>query len=101
MPNTELHARADAGADAGPCCKESDYKGPTVMSHEEYLNRLGTHIESHKNDPYFSDVPGSYKKQLAVITNINLDPVIPLLQRIYSPSGQGAPRDPGCMLRSM
>jgi hypothetical protein len=42
-----------------------------------------------------------YEKEFLIITSLNTDPVIPWLSEFYAGTGQGSPRDPLCMMRSL
>ena len=75
------------------------------MTHDEYLGHLGRHFACrfvcHEDSGEFSKALENYRRELIILANLNLDPVIPVLGKIYSPTVRRPPKDPVCMLRSL
>lgn len=71
------------------------------MTHSEYIEHIAKWFEFYKGDSDFFKVLETYPKEFFVITELNLDPVIPVLEKMYCPIKYSKPRDPVCMLRSL
>jgi hypothetical protein len=72
-----------------------------MMTHSEYTEYLGRCLSEHAGDGEFEKSLEDYRRELIIMANLNLDPVIPLLGELYSPSKRRTPKDPVCMLRSL
>lgn len=71
------------------------------MLHLEYHKHLSScFLSFHETDDFWKLLV-SYAKEFTIIANLNLDPVIPLLNSLYSPVHRAAPKDPISMLRSL
>lgn len=69
--------------------------------HADYIGHLKEQIDGQsESDNTFLKALEDYQKEVYKLTNLDLDPVIPILVSLYSPSGKGkTPQDPVCMLR--
>jgi hypothetical protein len=72
-----------------------------MQTHAEYQKHLGEHLPSLYENPETRKMLENQRRTVAIMANLNLDPVIPVLQRIYSPVLRRKPRDPVCMLRAL
>ncbi|MCP4115815.1 MAG: hypothetical protein GY737_10495, partial [Desulfobacteraceae bacterium] len=66
------------------------------MNHGRYLEHLETYLGSWPDDKL-----QFYEKQIHILKNLDLDPIIPSLISLYSPGKLEAARDPPSMLRSL
>jgi len=71
------------------------------MTHGEYAEYLGRYLSEHAGDAEFEKSLEDFRRELVILADLNLDPVIPLLGELYSPSKRRMPKDPVCMLRSL
>lgn len=71
------------------------------MLHSEYLERLRIYLLSAIDDSLFWKCLQAHTKELVILTRLDLDPAIPMLDSLYSPVPRMTPRDPTCMLRSL
>ena len=71
------------------------------MLHHEYLDHLAKHFRLRADDIAFSAKLGLFEKEIYIMKNVNLDPVIPILDSLYSPAKRKKAKDPTCMLRSL
>jgi hypothetical protein len=67
----------------------------------EYRKNLIESFSIHSKDRTFCNFWQEHKKELLIMTNLNLDPAIPILKSVYSPVHRRTGRDPVCMLRFM
>ena len=70
------------------------------MKHSEYLKKLRTFLDGKKDDKDFSKLAPGCEKELSIVANLNLDPVLPILQACYCPTVRRKPRDCLCMFRA-
>jgi hypothetical protein len=70
------------------------------MRHQEYLDHLEKHIRARSDDKNFLQQLKHREKEYNIIVNLNFDPVIDILESLYSPVKYGDRRDAVCMLRS-
>ena len=71
-----------------------------LSTHHEYLTHLAAQITRHATDPRFLPRLEMYAFAVLTLLSLSLDVVRDRLEALYCPTGQGAPRDPVCMLRS-
>ena len=72
-----------------------------MMTHAGYLRHVCGHPAPHEGDGDFAKALEDYRQELLILTELNLDAVIPILAETYASSGGRPPRDPVCMLRSL
>ncbi|MCP4693904.1 MAG: hypothetical protein GY859_38065, partial [Desulfobacterales bacterium] len=72
-----------------------------MMTHSEYLGHVGDHLALHEGDGEFAKALENCRRELLILTELNLDAVMPILAETYASSAGRPPRDPGCMLRSL
>jgi hypothetical protein len=71
-----------------------------VSTHNEYLNHLHQQLVPRLDEPDIKASMESYAYEFVTLTELSLDPQREALKALYCPTGQGAPKDPLCMLRS-
>jgi hypothetical protein len=71
-----------------------------VSTHHEYLNHLRQRLVPLLEQPAITAKLELYAYEFVTLTELNLDPQREALEALYCPTGQGAPKDPVCMLRS-
>ena len=71
------------------------------MLHHEYLDHLAKHFRLRGDDIVFTIRLKLLEKEICIMKNMNLDPVIPILESLYSPAKLEKAKDPTCMLRSL
>jgi hypothetical protein len=71
------------------------------MRHSEYLQHLRTYFLASIDDGQFWNCLQAYTKEFFILSHLNLDPSIELLNPLYSPTQRVPYRDPTCMLRSL
>jgi hypothetical protein len=72
-----------------------------TMTYEKYCENLDAYFELWAEDEDFRRLSEIFQKETEIISEINPDPAIPLLESLYCPKNYSEPRDPVCMLRSM
>jgi len=72
-----------------------------VSTHFEYLNHLRQRLMPLLEDPAITAKLEVYAYAFVTVTELNLDAQREALNALYCPTGQGAPKDPVCMLRSV
>ena len=72
-----------------------------VSTHHEYLNHLQQRLLPLLEQPAVTAKLELYAYEFVTVTELNLDPQREALEALYCPTGQGAPKDPICMLRSL
>jgi hypothetical protein len=72
-----------------------------VSTHDEYLSHLRQRLLPLLEEPAITAKLELYAYEFVTITELNLDPQREALEALYCPTGQGAPKDPVCMLRSL
>ncbi|MCP4605289.1 MAG: hypothetical protein GY847_33020, partial [Proteobacteria bacterium] len=70
-------------------------------THEQYLEHLNKHITSREHDDTFNELLRNHQKAFEILTELNLDPAKPVLDRVYCPAVRVVPRPPLTMLRSL
>ena len=73
----------------------------TPTTHEEYRAHLALQIAHRQEDAEFMTALGEYAESFVTLADLSLDPVREDLAALYCPTGQGAPKDPCAMLRSL
>ena len=68
-----------------------------MMKHDEYREHLAKYTENSN----FFQASEIYVKEFSIISELNLDTAIPILEKLYCPVKYSEPRDPVCMLRSL
>jgi hypothetical protein len=71
-----------------------------VSTHQEYLNHLRQRLVPLLQYPAITAKLEVYAYECVTLIELNLDPQREALEALYCPTGQGAPKDPVCMLRS-
>jgi hypothetical protein len=71
------------------------------MLHCEYLQHLNSYFLSSCNDPQFWKCLQAHTREFFIVSHLNLDPAMELLDALYSPVRRAPHRDPTCMLRSL
>jgi hypothetical protein len=71
-----------------------------VSTHHEYLTHLRQRLLPLLEEPAITAKLEVYAYAFVTLTELNLDPQRKALEALYCPTGQGAPKDPVCMLRS-
>lgn len=71
------------------------------MLHYEYLDHLAKHFKLRAKDVIFSANLNLFEKEIYIMKNMNLDPVISILESLYSHAKREKAKDPTCMLRSL
>lgn len=71
------------------------------MRHQQYLTHLDNHFTSASGNLDFSLILQFYEKEIQILTNLDLDPAIPILTSLYSPAKIKDAQHPICMLRSL
>jgi len=101
-PNTHT-ATEPIPAPASALDQDADkaVKKIVCSSHEQYQRHVLDWLEHYRDDELFLKSLDRHFEEAAMITELNLDKAIPILESIYCPTGQGAPRDPVCMLRAL
>jgi hypothetical protein len=72
-----------------------------VSTHSEYLNHLRQRLLPLLEHPAVTAKLELYAYAFVTVTELNLDPQREALEALYCPTGQGAPKDPVCRLRSL
>ena len=72
-----------------------------VSTHSEYLNHLRQRVVPLLEEPAITAKLEVYAYEFVTLTDLNLDPQREALEALYCPTGQGAPKDPVCMLRTL
>jgi hypothetical protein len=72
-----------------------------VSTHEAYLNHLRQRLIPLLEQPAITATLEVYAYAFVTLTELNLDPQREALEALYCPTGQGAPKDPVKMLRSL
>lgn len=70
-------------------------------THDEYLTHLKCQLLRYQDDADFQSALEQYASDLATLTDLSLDPLRDDLAALYCPTGQGGPKDPCGMLRSL
>jgi hypothetical protein len=71
-----------------------------VSTHEEYLTHLRRQLVPRLKDPDITASMETYAYEVVTLIDRSLDSEREALEALYCPTGQGAPKDPICMLRS-
>lgn len=71
-----------------------------VSMHEDSLTHLRRQVMPRLKDPDITASVETYAYELVTRIDLSLDPEREALEALYCPTGQGAPQDPVCMLRS-
>ena len=71
------------------------------MRHEQYLDHLFRDLFQRPHDSAYWKFFEGHLKEFIILAHLDLDPVIPILEKIYSPNHGAPPRDPVLMLRSL
>ena len=71
-----------------------------VSTHDEYLTHLRQQVVPRLEDSDITASVETYAYEVVTLCELSLDPQREALQALYCPTGQGAPKDPVCMLRS-
>jgi hypothetical protein len=69
------------------------------MLHSAYRENLTRSLTAYAEDKTFADFWQEHKKEFLIMTSLNLDPAIQVLERVYSPVHRRPARDCICMLR--
>jgi hypothetical protein len=69
------------------------------MLHSAYRENLTKSLTAYAEDKTFADFWQEHKKEFLIMTSLNLDPAIQVLERVYSPVHRRPARDCICMLR--
>ena len=72
-----------------------------VSTHSEYLNHLRQRLVPLLEEPAITAKLEVYAYEFVTLTDLNLDPQREALEALYCPTGQGAPKAPVCMLRTL
>lgn len=72
-----------------------------TMTYEKYCENLDAYFGLWTEDDDFRRLSEIFQKEIEIISEINPDPAIPLLESLYCPKNYSEPWDPVCMLRSM
>ncbi|QTA81092.1 Uncharacterized protein dnl_34180 [Desulfonema limicola] len=79
---------------------QNDKKEPVL--HSEYLAHLRKYISHFNETSEFRSTLENYQKEINILSSLNFDPVIQILEETYSPKNRGKKRrEPVCMLRSL
>ncbi len=73
----------------------------TPTRHDQYFDHLFRNLFQQPHDSSFWSLFEGHLKEFIILAHLNLDPVIPILEKIYSPNHGAPPRDPVSMLRSL
>ncbi len=72
------------------------------MQHLEYITHLQKYMDLYGENSIFSNSMDDNQREAHILTCLELDTVIPMLEGLYSPERPGKTRrDPVCMLRSL
>lgn len=71
------------------------------MTHTEFQNHIRIYLTLNNDNTLFFKLLQIHKREFSIMANLNLDPVIDILNELYCPVKRNKPRDPVCMLRSM
>lgn len=71
-----------------------------VSTHNEYLTHLRQQLVPRLDDPDITASVETYAYEVVTLMDLSLDSEREALEALYCPTGQGAPKDPVCMLRS-
>lgn len=71
------------------------------MLHCQYLRHLQKYMSHFASDSGFRDLVDYHRKEIAIVVDIDIDPVIGVLNGLYCPSIHRDYRDPVEMLRSL
>lgn len=71
------------------------------MSHIQYLQHLEKHFRSPPDDIDFIIKQQYYQREISILEQLDLDPILPVLVSLYSPGKLKDARDPPSMLRSL
>jgi hypothetical protein len=71
-----------------------------VSTHEEDLTHLRRQLVPRLEDPDITASVETYAYEVVTLIDHSLDSEREALEALYCPTGQGAPKDPICMLRS-
>ncbi len=71
------------------------------MLNAEYLEVMEKRVLEREDQPNFDVYLKWYAKELNIMSNLNLDSVLPDLKKLYDPVERRRPRDATCMLRSL
>ncbi len=71
------------------------------MLHSEYREHVLRQIAARSHDNEFLKSLKEHEKAADIMWDLNLDPVLPVLESLYCPTKRRKPRDPDCMLRSL
>jgi hypothetical protein len=72
-----------------------------ILLHCQYLKHLQEHLSRFASDGEFWKSLNFHSKELTILVDINLDPVIGLLDNLYCPTVRREHRDPVELLRSL
>jgi hypothetical protein len=70
------------------------------MTHSQYILHLKKWLKFYENDETFQKFMDEYQKELIILSQLVLDPVIAILESLYCPINYSKHRDPVCMLRA-
>lgn len=73
----------------------------TPTTHDEYRAHLTHQFIRYQDDAAFQAALDSYAYEVVTLADLSLDPVRDDLAALYCPTGQGSPKDPCAMLRSL
>lgn len=73
----------------------------TPSLHHDYLAQLRRYLTIHRQNLTIRTILRSYARELLMLATLTIDAVRDDLAALYCPTGQGAPRDPVSLLRSL
>lgn len=73
----------------------------TPSQHSDYLAQIRQTLAIHRSHLTIRAILRSYARELLILATLTLDAVRDDLAALYCPTGQGAPRDPVALLRSL
>lgn len=73
----------------------------TPSCHSEYLTHLRHYLAIHRQNLVLRAILRGYTRELLILATLTIDAVRDDLAALYCPTGQGDPRDPVTLLRSL
>ncbi len=71
------------------------------MEHSEYIEHLRQYLDARSGSDDFLKSVEAHEEELLILSNLNLDPALPVLTPLYCPVVRRKPRDCLCMLRAL